>query len=449
MTLQDTSSFSHASAKLDLAEASVSSNEHYKNLIQSLPQAIFESNRQGQWSFLSKGWQLLSGFTVNECVGQSYLNYVHPQDRERCRKVFENLQHSNSGQCTEVFRFLIKDGNYLWLEVHAVPLWSDEQQFLGVVGTLINITDRVSEEELLLANHRTLTAMLNDLPGMVYRCRNNPDWTMEYVSGSSYALTGYHPQDIVNNTTLSYGSMIHHEDKQAVWDGVQNGVREDRRFDLVYRIVTATGKEKWVWERGIGIFSDNDELLGIEGFVTDITHKRHAEVTQQQKMLYDPVTDLPTLHLFMDRVKLTIYRTAQTDQTSALFVIHLDKALKEFENLDIKSLDDVAREIGQRLLAVVNSADSVTRINNERWGILIENINKNKSLKHFSQQILDGFLSSITVGESQVYVTLSMGVALTSHLQPDAEKLLRSATCAMQRAHELGGRRYEVFDPGT
>jgi PAS domain S-box-containing protein/diguanylate cyclase (GGDEF)-like protein len=448
MKLQGSSNISVSRAAEDSTATPQSNSEgQYKNLIQNLPQAVFETDREGRWSFLNESWRQLSGFDLDECIGTRYLGYVHPQDQARCKQVFAKLQRSEVSHCTEAFRFLIKNGSYLWMEVHAAPLRSMGNGFSGIVGTLINITDRVSEEELLLADQRTLTAMLNDLPGMVYRCRNNPDWTMEYVSGSSYELTGYYPQDIVNNRKLSYGSMIHPDDKQVVWYEVQNGVRENRRFELEYRIVTATGKEKWVWERGKGIFSNNDELLGLEGFITDITQKRTVEQNELKGMLYDAVTGLPTLHLFMDRLETAARRSADNGLAPALYVMHLDRVLKAFEQLDIEAIDRAAREVGQRLAAVVGPLDSVTRLDNERWGILIESPGGNQSIADVSQRIQDAFLSPIMVGESKVYVTVSIGVALCSGPRQSADRLLREASYAMHRAHALGGGRCEIFDP--
>ncbi len=448
MKFQVDSNISASRPALDSA-GTVGSNPEgrYRNLIENLPQAVFETDQDGRWSFLNESWRQLSGFGLDECIGTSYLNYVHPRDRTRCKQVFAKLQRGDVSHCTEAFRFLVKNGSYLWMEVHAAPVRSAGCGFTGIVGTLINITDRVSEEELLLADQRTLTAMLNELPGMVYRCRNNPDWTMEYVSGSSFELTGYYPQDVVNNKRLSYGSMIHPDDKQVVWNEVQNGVREDRRFDLEYRIVTATGKEKWVWERGKGIYSNNDELLGLEGFITDITQKRTVEKNELKGMLYDAVTGLPTLHLFMDRIEIAARRSAADGHTPALCVMHPDRVLKALERLDIEAVDRAAREVGQRLAAVVGPFDSVTRLDNERWGILIERPGGKQSIANVSQHIQDAFLSPIKVGVSKVYVTVSIGVALCRHPGQSADDLLRDASHAMHRAHALGGGRCEVFDP--
>ena len=418
----------------------------YATLIQNLPQVVFEIDQEGRWSFLNQSWRQLSGFSINECIGANHIDYVHPQDRSRCRETFVKMQSGEADHCTEAFRFLISDGNYLWTEIHAAIGRTEDKQITSIVGTINNITDRVSEEELQLANQRTLTALLNDLPGMVYRCRNNPDWTMEYVSGSSYQLTGYSPEDIINNKRLSYGSMIHPDDKQGVWETVQNGIRENRRFEKSYRITTADDKIKWVWECGKGIFSNNHEWLGIEGFITDITGKTDKVQNQLEGMLYDEVTELPSAYLFEDRLQIAIRRAAGKNYTATLYVIHLNRLLNALESVDSDAINSTAREVAKRLSSLTGPQDSITRFENERWGLLAENPEQKISPKVFAEKIQDAFLPPIMIGTTEVYITTSVGVVVCDDANQTADNLITKASLAMHRAHALGGGRSELYD---
>jgi PAS domain S-box-containing protein len=421
-------------------------DERYGSIIQCLPQVVFEIDLQGQWCFLNWNWSQLSGFDANECIGTNFIDYIHPQDRSRCKETFVKMQCGEVDHCTEAFRFLISDGNYLWTEIHAAVARSSEQQIDGIVGTINNISDRVSEEELVLANQRTLTALLNDLPGMVYRCRNNPDWTMEYVSGSSYKLTGYHPEDIINNQRLSYGSMIHPDDQQAVWEEVQSGIRENRRFEKTYRITTADNKIKWVWECGKGIFSSNHEWLGLEGFITDTVSKENCSRNQQISVLYDDVTGLPTPQLFNDRLQNSIRRTATDGHELTVYVIHLNRIVNALEAADSDAIDRLSREVAQRLETLIGPLDSITGLENERWGLLIESPRGKSSVTDFAQKIQDAFLMPLIIATSEVFVTTSIGAAHSEDPGQTAEELLRNASHAMHRAHALGGGRIELYD---
>ncbi len=422
-------------------------DDRYASLIQNLPQVIFEIDLNGNWLFLNQNWSQLSGFSVDECIGIRYIDFVHPQDRLRCKETFVRMQHGDVEHCTEAFRFLISDGNYLWTEIHAATARSPDNRVTGIVGTINNITDRVSEEELLLANQRTLTALLNDLPGMVYRCRNNPDWTMEYVSGSSCQLTGYEPEDIINSKRLSYNSMIHIDDQQKVWEEVQNGIRENRRFEMEYRISDINGKEKYVWECGKGILSSNNELLGLEGLIIDVTRKRNSEKNRLKQMFYDEVTGLPTPLLFMDRLESAIKRQADHRCISILFLIHLDRVLKALDQLDSESIDSVEREVAQRLSSLLNPLDSLSHLENQDWGLLLEEGECKLPVSDIAQQIQDLFLTPIMIGKSKVFVTTSIGIVVGSNSHKNADELLQNANQAMNRAQALGGGRYELFDP--
>jgi PAS domain S-box-containing protein len=133
-------------------------------------------------------------------------------------------------------------------------------------------------EEALQETQRQLTTLIQNLPGIVYRCKNDAEWTMEFVSDKCYQITGYKPSDIINNSTIAYSELIHPQDKLKIWDQVQKAVEQRKPFQLVYRIKTASGYEKWVWEEGTGIFSEkDDELIALEGFITDITEQKIIE----------------------------------------------------------------------------------------------------------------------------------------------------------------------------
>jgi two-component system cell cycle sensor histidine kinase/response regulator CckA len=152
--------------------------------------------------------------------------------------------------------------------------------------------ERRRAEEALRESQRALSTLLSNLPGMVYRSQNDPDWTMEFVSEGCLALTGYSSGEIVGGSAVSFSKQIHPEDRGAVWAEVQSAVRERRPFQLEYRLRTKGGEEKWVWEQGQGIFSPEGELLALEGFVTDVTERKRAEealhqAEEQYRLLFE------------------------------------------------------------------------------------------------------------------------------------------------------------------
>jgi len=144
-----------------------------------------------------------------------------------------------------------------------------------------DITQRKRAEEALRENQRMLATLMANLPGLVYRCRNDANWTMEFVSDGCFALTGFRPNDLLFNQTTSFAAIIHPEDRDRVAQTVQVALQRHSVFELNYRIHTASGLEKWVWERGQGVFSPDKKLLALEGFITDVTAQRKAEAERE------------------------------------------------------------------------------------------------------------------------------------------------------------------------
>ncbi len=163
--------------------------------------------------------------------------------------------------------------------VRAEKAWPDEIiALLRIVGDILaNALARRSAERALQESQRMLATLMSNLPGMAYRCRNDPEWTLEFASDGCFSLTGHEPADLINNAKLSYAQLIHPEDRLAVWDDVQAALRVRKPFHLLYRIISANGQQKWVWEQGRGVFSPSGELLALEGFIGDITERVQAE----------------------------------------------------------------------------------------------------------------------------------------------------------------------------
>lgn len=136
--------------------------------------------------------------------------------------------------------------------------------------------ERHRADAALRESQRRLATLLSNLPGMAYRCRNDADWTMEFVSEGCFALTGRSRSEIILNRAVSWNDVIHPDDRQAVREGVERAVAAKQKFQLTYRIRTASGRQKWVWEQGTGVFDAGGSLAAIEGFIADITETVHA-----------------------------------------------------------------------------------------------------------------------------------------------------------------------------
>jgi PAS domain S-box-containing protein len=137
--------------------------------------------------------------------------------------------------------------------------------------------DLKRSEEALKESQRMLSTLMSNLPGMAYRCRNDPEWTMDFISDGCRSITGYAPPDIIGNALLSYNDLIHPDDRKLVRDEIQRGVEARDHFHVEYRAMAKDGSIIWLWEQGCPVFDDGGELVGLEGFIADVTARKKAQ----------------------------------------------------------------------------------------------------------------------------------------------------------------------------
>lgn len=137
-------------------------------------------------------------------------------------------------------------------------------------------TEASSPAGALAEMRRAFTTLLENIPGMAYRCANDHKFTMEVVSGKAETLTGYAPRELKDNRVVAYGDLIHPDDREGVWAKVQEAVGNREAFQLMYRIRDRDGEVRWVYEQGCGVFEEG-ELRALEGFISDITEQRRIE----------------------------------------------------------------------------------------------------------------------------------------------------------------------------
>ena len=249
--------------------------ERWQLLMQYAPAALAMLDRDLRYLAVSQRWMSDYRLEGQSLIGKSHYE-VFPEIPERWKIVHQRGLAGEVVRCEED-RFVRQDGTEQWLQWEVRPWYTIGGAVGGLVFFTEDITERKRGEEALHESQRQLTTLISNIPGFVYRCRNDRDWTFEYLSEGVSDLTGYTVQEYLVQRSISYGDNTHPGDRERVWQEIQAAVAQRRPYETTYRILTRAGEVKSVWERGEGIYAMDGGLNYLEGFVTDITERKRAE----------------------------------------------------------------------------------------------------------------------------------------------------------------------------
>lgn len=122
---------------------------------------------------------------------------------------------------------------------------------------------------------RMLETLVNNLDGMLLRCRIDKHWTILFVSSGCHQLTGYAPSDLIGNQRVTYEGITHEEDRDLVREQLMAAIRLGQPYRVEYRLRRADDDIRWVSERGKKIVAENGEVV-LESFIEDVTEQVEA-----------------------------------------------------------------------------------------------------------------------------------------------------------------------------
>lgn len=155
-------------------------------------------------------------------------------------------------------------------------------------GIIKNISARLKAEENLKDSQRKYATLVSNLPGIVYRCLNDKRRTMEFISDRCHDLIGYPAEVFLRKSNAqSINDMIFEEDRDRVIEGIKKALRQNKSFEIAYRIINSTGDVKYVWEHGTGVYDSKGEPLYVEGFISNISEQKKNEINlhKENKLL--------------------------------------------------------------------------------------------------------------------------------------------------------------------
>jgi PAS domain S-box-containing protein len=299
-TFQDITERKQSEEKLRLTE------KRFKTIFEEAPLgAALIDSLTGDIYEVNPRFAEIAGRTIEEMATIDWMSITHPDD---VQEDLDNMEALNKGKIDGFNmnkRYIKPDGSQVWINMTIAPITVEDKKKPRHLCMIEDITQRKEFENELEAyrnnlkqqvdarthelkkSKESLASLISNLNGMVYHCENDKNWTMDFVSEGSIPLTGYEPSEIEKNNKISYNEIIHPDDRERVWEEVQEAIENKEPFILNYRITTSDGNVKHVWEQGRGVWLDNWELDGLEGYVTDITNEVESrkDLARTQEMI--------------------------------------------------------------------------------------------------------------------------------------------------------------------
>ena len=205
---------------------------------------------------------------------------------------------------------------------------------------LADITCRAALPEDVDARIVEHESLLRHIPGIVYRCRNDPEWTAIHVSQEIERITGYPPTDFVGNAVRTLGSVVHPHDVDEVARVIGEAVEAGEAWTVEYRIIGRSGREVWVRERGRAIRDANGEVRYLDGFVQDISDYREATENLERQLVFQKMAAAASARFVGADTREALYLAAEASLAEFGAFFSVDRAyLFEFSP-DLSVMDN-------------------------------------------------------------------------------------------------------------
>jgi len=177
------------------------SERRFRDMADNAPVMIGISDADGRNEFMNKGWLDFTGRALSQERGDGWASGVHPDDRQRCMAIY---QSSLTARCEFEMDYRLRrhDGVYRWILARCAPRYNDKGEFLGFIGSAIDVTDRRRQESALRQSEERYRAVVDSQTELV--CRFTPDTTLTFVNEAYCRFLGKRRDVLLGSALTAY-----------------------------------------------------------------------------------------------------------------------------------------------------------------------------------------------------------------------------------------------------
>jgi diguanylate cyclase (GGDEF)-like protein/PAS domain S-box-containing protein len=427
--------FRDISARIETEHALRDSEARYRSVADASPIGIYEMNDVPVLCFVNERWQEITGFDAPEALGGNWQKFLHPDDRGVMVE-----QWATSGALGRPFRGMVRvvrpDGAVRWVMAATEPLFDEHETLTGHVGTLDDITERLTAQR----DTERLSDIVEATSDLVVI--SDRDNRMIYMNGAARRFFGLGPTasiadfDFTPFTPQWSQERYLNETRPALRDhGIWSG-----EFAYFH-----DGFEVSVSALFLAHHDGDGHIEFVSSVTRDISERKAFEQRLEYQATHDPLTGLPNRTLFLDRLELALARRRRTNRPVAVLFCDVDHFKVVNDSLGHSAGDRLLVALAERLREALRPGDTVARFGGDEFVILCDELVTEHDAVAIAERANRAVHEPLTVESTEVFAAVSIGIAFAS-ADTEPEAMIRDADAAMYLAKERGRARYEIYD---
>lgn len=247
------------------------SEEWLRTVVEGTHALLVSVTPRGRFAYVNEAMARFVGHPAESLIGQLYLRYVHPEDRDRIGRAYLELVRTGSAVASLEFRTITASGEVRWVRFVSNPIF-DGERVAGVMGVALDITDRVRTEQALRQSEERWRMYIEDANDLFFSLDTSGRFTA--VNHMTCHVSGYRPEELLGQSALNLIAPEFHADSANLLSRLMQREEIDQ---AEIQAVTKEGKRISLEVRGRFLFDDEGEFMGTFHIARDITARKQAE----------------------------------------------------------------------------------------------------------------------------------------------------------------------------
>jgi diguanylate cyclase (GGDEF)-like protein/PAS domain S-box-containing protein len=243
--------------------------------------------------------------------------------------------------------------------------------------------------------------------------------------------------------------VVHPHDRDRFRAALDSAIEQGRgRVVQDFRLRTPDGHSLWFTMKARPVVGSDGEVVRLVGTLTDVSEAKIAEERLLHDAVHDNLTGLPNRQLFVDRLDAVLtFAKSNPDLRPAVMVMDLDRFKQVNDSVGMAVGDSILLTLARRLGRLLKPQDTLARMSGDQFGLILISEKDQTRILAFAEATCKAVRAPITFNEREIFLTVSLGIALSDTQPNQADELLKNAELAMYAAKRMRGDRFEVFKP--